>query len=426
MIFDSYPYTDFHEMNLDFILRLAKDSMGLHLDTQGNSLVLKNASEQVVSSVTVTYADKALKDAEGNEITAYIMNVESSGTAVVFTRGDGTTKSIVVPYATKALNDKDDKAIEDYVFNAQISGDKLRITKGDGTVFDLTIPFATKAQTDVNGKGIVTYAANLVVDGDKVRLNDATGTQIASVTVPFATKAAQDSDGSVIKESYASALRADSTTISLIAKDGTVLNSITVPVATHALNAIETVTISGNQVIFSTYDGQTTIITIPYAVKASQDELGNVLKTTYIADVVQDNQNGEIVFKDATGGTVCTLTPVAATAIEDNYGNEIADYIKTIAVSQNSNYVTVTHGTGDTDTIVIHYAEVAWKDTNGNVIKNTYVKREAIVESPAGSGNYYLVCYNGDTPEAELFRIKLVTVVYDDVNYDISITIGGN
>ena len=426
MIFDSYPYTDFHEMNLDFILRLAKDSMGLHLDTQGNNLVLKNASEQVVSSVTVTYADKALKDAEGNEITTYIMNVESSGTAVVFTRGDGTTKSIVVPYATKALNDKDDKAIEDYIFNAQISGDKLRIIKGDGTVYDLTIPFATKAQSDVNGKGIVTYAANLVVDGDKVRLNDATGTQIASVTVPFATKAAQDSDGSIIKESYASVLRADSTTISLIAKDGTVLNSITVPVATHAMNAIETVTISGNQVIFSTYDGQTTTITIPYAVKAAQDDLGNVLKTTYIADALQDDQTGEIVFKDATGGTVCTLTPVAATAIEDNYGNEIADYIKTIAVSQNSNYVTVTHGTGDTDTIVIHYSEVAWKDTNGNVIKNTYVKREAIVESPAGSGNYYLVCYNGDTPEAELFRIKLVTVAYDDVNYDISITIGGN
>ena len=29
-IFDQYPYTDFHEMNLDFIPpRLAKDTMGL-------------------------------------------------------------------------------------------------------------------------------------------------------------------------------------------------------------------------------------------------------------------------------------------------------------------------------------------------------------------------------------------------------------
>lgn len=426
MLFNEYPYTDFHEMNLDFILRLAKDSMGLHLDTQGNSLVLKNANDQVVSNVTVTYADKALKDAEGNEITTYIMNVESSGTAVVFTRGDGTTKTIVVPYATKALNDKDDKAIEDYVYNAQISGDKLRITKGDGTVIDLTIPFATKSQTDVNGKAITTYAANLVVDGDKIRLNDATGTQIASITVPYAVKASQDSDGNVINSSYASSLRADTTTISLIAKDGSVLNSIAVPVATHSLNGIETVTISGNQVIFSTYDGQTTTITAPYAVKATQDDLGNVIKTSYVADVVQDAQNGEITFKDATGGTICTLMPTAASAIEDDYGNEIADYIKTILVSQNSNYVTVTHGTGVTDTIIIHYAEVAWKDTNGNVIKNTYVKRESIIESPANSGVYYLVCYNGDTPEAELFRIKLVTVAYDDVNYDISITIGGN
>ena len=121
----------------------------------------------------------------------------------------------------------------------------------------------------------------------------------------------------------------------------------------------------------------------------------------------------------------CYLIGSDEDSIADVQGKMIADYIKAIAVSSNSNYVTVTHGTGDTDTITIHYSEVAWKDTNGNVIKNTYVKRIAIVESPAGSGVYYLVCYNGDTPEAELFRIKLATVSYDAVTMDLSITIGG-
>lgn len=184
-------------------------------------------------------------------------------------------------------------------------------------------------------------------------------------------------------------------------------------------------TISGNQVIFTTYGGAQTSITIPYAVKAQQDDLGNVIKESYVANVVQDAQTGELLFKDATGGTIVSLSPVAASAIEDDYGNTIGDYIKAIAVSSNSNYVTVTHGTGTTDTITIHYSEVAWKDTNGNVIKNTYVKRIAILESPAGSDDYYLVCYNGDTPEAELFRIKLIAVDYDAVNMDLIITIGG-
>jgi hypothetical protein len=424
-MFNDYPYTDFHEMNLDFILKLAKDTMGLHLEMAGDKLALKNMNGETVSDVTVGYAVKAWKDANGNPIDGYIMNVAGSGTALVFTKGDGTTKTVVVPYATAAKEDVNGKDLVDYIYNVQVSGDKLRFTKGDGTAVELTVPYAIKASTDANGKYITTYAANLVVDGNNVRLNDSTGTQIASITVPYAEKAAKDVDGDAIKTTYGHALQVGTTTVKLLDKSGNTLSEITVPLATHATNAIETVTISGNQVIFTTYGGAQTAITIPYAVKAQQDDLGNVIETSYVADVAQDAQTGELVFKDATGGTICTLSPVAASAIEDNYGNEIADYIKAIAVSSNSNYVTVTHGTGDVDTITIHYSEVAWKDTNGNVIKNTYVKRIAIVEAPAASGNFYLVCYNGDTPEAELFRIKLITVSYDAVNMDINITIGG-
>ena len=76
-MFDQYPYTDFHEMNLDFILKLAKDTMGLHLEMVGDKLALKNMNGETVSDVTVGYAVKAWKDAEGNPIDGYFLNVAS-------------------------------------------------------------------------------------------------------------------------------------------------------------------------------------------------------------------------------------------------------------------------------------------------------------------------------------------------------------
>ena len=424
-IFDSYPYSDFHEINLDWLLGLAKDSMGLHLEMVGDKLALKNANDQIVSDVTIGYAIKAWKDQNGNPIDGYFFNAGTAGTTVVFTRGDGTTKAITIPYSVKAAQDVDGKDLEDYVYNLQVAGDKLKITKGDGTIVEITVPYSVKASQDANGKTISTYAAALVVDGNNIRLNDSTGVQLSSITVPYSVKAAQDVDGDSFKTTYAHALQAGTSTVKLLDKSGNVLSEISVPVATHATNAIETVSISGNQLVFTTYGGQSTTITVPFAVKAAQDDLGNIIKNTYVADVAQDAQTGELLFKDATGATVATLAITAAAAIEDNYGNQIADYIKSIVVSQNSNYVTVTHGDGQVDTITIHYSETAWKDTNGNVIKNFYIGRIAIVESPANSDDYYLVCYNGDTPEAELFRIKLIAVDYDAVNMDISITIGG-
>ncbi|MEE3415468.1 MAG: hypothetical protein VZR53_08875 [Prevotella sp.] len=423
-IFDQYPYTDFHEMNLDFILKLAKDSMGLHLENSGKKLLLKNANGETVSQVEVAYAKTALLDDEGNEISTYLVDVSSVGTTLAFVNGKGEIKTVTVPYSVKSSQDPDGKEIEDYVFNIQVAGDKLKVSKGDGTIVELVIPFAVKASQDSNGKAIDTYAAALVVDGNNIRLNDSHGNQLSSITVPFATKAAQDSDGDDLK-TYARAMQAGTTTVKLLDKSGNTLSEIIVPYAAHAANAIETVSISGNQVIFTTYSGQQTAITVPYSVKSSQDDLGNEIKTTYVANVTQDAQTGELVFQDATGGTVATLEITAAAAIEDDFGNTIADYIKQLIVSQNSDYVQVVHGTGVTDTLVIHYAETAWKDTNGNVIKNFYIGRIAIVEAPANSGVFYLVCYNGDTPEAELFRIKLVTVTYDAQNMNINITIGG-
>ena len=420
-MFHDVPYTDFHELNLDFLLREFRKYGGLKLAVQGDKLVMLNDKDEVVSSVTISYATKALTDKNGRDITAYIYTVAGVGDTVVFTHGDGTTTSLTVPYAEKAKYDITGHELEDYIYNVQVIGDKLRITHGDGTVVDITVPYAIKASTDINDKPIDTYATTLAVDGNSVVLRDSMGRLLDSITVPYATKALQDVDGDAIKSTYGNSLQTGTTTVILKAKDGSVLSTITVPyatdaghadeadhatLATDATNAIETVTVSGDQIVFTTYGGVATSITAPYAVKAQKDDLGNTIKTTYVANVTQDSGSGVLTFWDSMGTEICHLTPIAGVALKDNYGNDIADFIKSIVVSQNSDYVTVTHGTGTTDTLTIHYSETAWKDTNGNVIKNFYISYLECIED-VEDGHYKIVAYNGDTPRAELFRFEV-------------------
>ena len=418
----SYPGTDFHEMNLEWLVNMCQKFVGLALNVSGDKLRLVNENGEVVSSVTVSYATKALTDKNGKNIDTYIFSVAGVGDTVVFTHGDGTSTAITVPYAEKAKYDLTGHEIEDYVYNTQIAGDTLRITHGDGTIVDLTIPYAVKASDDANGKAINTYAATLTAENDAVCLRDSMGRLLNSITVPYATKALNDVDGDAIKSTYAGVLTTGTTTVILKAKDGTVLNTITVPfatdaghadnadlatVATDCTNAIETVAISGDYIVFTTYGGQAFSIQAPFAVKAQKDDLGNVLKTTYVAGVTNDAQTGKLQFRDAMGNILVELLPTVDTAVHDDYGNAIADYVKTIVASSNSDYITVTHGDGDVDTITVHYSDTAWKDTNGNVIKNFYIGRLDIVED-IQDGHYKLVAYNGDTPEAELFRIDVV------------------
>ena len=418
----SYPGTDFHEMNLEWLVAMCQKFVGLALNVSGDKLRLVNENGEVVSSVTVSYATKALTDQNGKNIDTYIFSVAGVGDTVVFTHGDGTSTAITVPYAEKAKYDLTGHELEDYIYNVQIAGDTLRITHGDGTIVDLTIPYAVKATNDANGKAIDTYAATLTAENDAVCLRDSMGRLLNSITVPYATKALNDVDGDAIKSTYAGVLTTGTTTVILKAKDGTVLNTITVPFATEAshsvnsdlatvatdcTNAIETVAISGDYIVFTTYGGQAFSIQAPFAVKAQKDDLGNVLKTTYVAGVTNDAQTGKLQFRDAMGNIIVELLPTVDTAVHDDYGNAIADYVKTIVASSNSDYITVTHGDGDVDTITVHYSDTAWKDTNGNVIKNTYIKSLA-VEEDVNDGHYKLVAYNGDTPQAELFRIDIV------------------
>ena len=321
-LINKYPYTDFHSVNLDYILKVVRENAGLHLEISGNQLLLKTADNTIISAITIPYSTEA----------------GSANTAVSAGYASTAGSAASATYAATA-------------------GSAATATNATNAAHALSADSATSA----------TSAAS-ATNADHATAAD---------TATYATSA-----GSAATADYATST-------------GSV---------DHAQKAIETITISGNVVRFTTYDGTNYDITIPYAVKAQKDDLGNNIKSTYFASVIDDN--GTLRFKDAEGNVIASLTPTNAQASEDDYGNTIADYIKALAVSSGSNYVTVTHGTGTTDTIIIPYSDTAWKDTNGNVIKNTYIKRLEIVTDP-DDGHKKLVAYNGDNPEAELFRFEI-------------------
>ena len=326
-IISQYPYTDMHSINLDYIMKLCRENMGLHLEVSGNQILLKTLDGTLISSITPHFAETA-----GSADSATYANSAGSATSAL------TAASAA--YATKA---------------------------GSADTADL----ATEA-THATSADSATSALN--------------ATNAASATYAATAGAATNATNAVNAEH---ATLADTTTAAL-----------------NATNAIQSVTLNGNELRFTTYGGANFDVECPYSVKALKDDLGNTIKNFYIANVINDQNTGKLKFLDASGNTIVELTPIVNAATEDSYGNTIADFVKDIIVSSNSNYVTVDHGTGTSDTLTIHYSETAWKDTNGNIIKNSYVKRMECVVDPNDS-KYKLVAYNGDTPEAEIFRIEL-------------------
>lgn len=467
----NYPYTDFHELNLDYILKLARSSMGLHLEQADKFLKLVNAQGEEISKLQIYYAQTALQDDIGNNIDAYIIRSAVSGDNLVFTRGNGEAVTITVPYAVKAAKDIRNNDILSYIKNISVTGTDLIITNGNNDSYSITVPYAVKAKEDINGKDITTYVADITTGNDKLIVKDSTGNIIREITVPYAVKAKEDINGEDIAATYGAALTADVTTISLRSKDNTILSTITVPyavkalsdtqgneflsdygynlavdgnkvaleahdgsmlneitvpfavLATDATNAIESVQISGDEVVFTTYGGQATRITVPYAVKALKDNLNNTLSHTYIANAVNDPVTGKITFYAQDGSIIAEMIPTVDSAVHDSEGNVIADYVKTIVVDNQSNYVTVTHGTGNTDTLVINYANKAWKDTYDNVIGNTYIRRLAC-EQDTQTGHYMIVAYNGELSELFRFEVLAYSAQTDINGRDITSYVG--
>lgn len=426
--------------------------MGLHLEQTGKFLKLVNAQGDEISKLQIYYAETALKDDIGNNIDAYIITGGINGDNLILTKGNGEIVTITIPYAVKASKDVNNVDLTSYIHNLSVTGDKLVITYGNGVTYDITVPYAVKASQDENGKAITTYVAELTTGNDKLIVKDGDNNILSEITIPYAVKASKDDLGEDITATYGALITTDVTTISLRSKDNTILSTITVPyavkalsdnqgneflsdygyhlatngnkvaieahngstlneitvpfavLATDATNAIETVQISGDDIVFTTYGGTAIRITVPYAVKALKDNLNNTLSETYIANAVNDPLTGKITFYAQDGSIIAEMIPTVDSAVHDAVGNVIADFVKTVVTDPNSNYVTVTHGTGVVDTLTIHYATKAWKDTYDNVIGNTYIRRLAC-EVDTDTAHYMLVAYNGEL--SELFRIEL-------------------
>ena len=321
-LINKYPYTDFHAVNLDYILKLVRENSGLHLEESGNQILLKTADNTIVSAITAPYAASA-GSANTASSASYAASAGSSASATYATSAGTAATATNATNATKA-------ASADYATSA-----------GSATSAE-NATYATSAGTAATATN-ATHAAS----------------------ADFAT-----TTGNV----------------------------------EHADNAFEKFELNGNYLKFTTYDGTVTELAAPYAVKASRDSSANFINQTYVANVVDNN--GTLEFKNAQGNTIVSLIPSVTQAVTDSYGNTIADYVKSVSVESGSNYVTIDHGTGTAETLQIPYSDTAWKDTNGNVIKNTYVKRLEIITDP-NDGHKKLVAYNGDNPEAELFRIPV-------------------
>lgn len=315
-----YPYTNFHDVNLDYILKLVRENEGLYLETVGNLLVAKNAAGSIVSSVTIPYATTA-GSADSATSANYAATAGAAATAQHAATADTATSATSATEATHA-------STADTAVSANTA------TTAASANYATTAGSATNATNAVNAQ-----------------------------TAEYAT-----STGYVEK----------------------------------AGNGIKTLTSSDAGIIITLEDGGGVATTVAKAQKAEKDNLGNTINTTYVASVINDN--GVLKFKNASGTVIASITPSSQTATEDDYGNLIASYIKAIAAG--SNYLTVTHGDGTTETLTIKYSEAAWKDTNGNVIKNFYAGSMECVEDD-DTGHYNLVVYNGDTPKAELYRFEI-------------------
>lgn len=320
-LINQYPYTDFHSVNLDYILKVVRENAGLHLEVSGNQLLMKTADNTIVSAITIPYATEA--GSANTAVSAGYASTAGSAASATYAASAGSAAT-----ATNATN-------ANHASTADSATSATSATTATNADHADTADLATNATNAVNAQN-AEYATNT---------------------------------GNCEK-------------------------------AGNGVKAAE-VTTSG-QLWIDLEGGGTVACDIKRAKSAQKDSLGNDINTTYIASIVNDN--GVLKFKNANGSIIASVTPSSQSATEDDYGNLIASYIKAIAAG--SNYLTVTHGDGTTETLTIKYSEAAWKDTNGNVIKNFYAGSMECVEDDQ-TGHYNLVVYNGDTPRAELYRFEI-------------------
>lgn len=456
-----FPYTEYESggCSLGCMMR-CMHRVGVKLAFNNGMLELLDRNNFVLDSVKILWAESATYDDDNRPIKAYLISAGTRNNFLVVQNGNGEETLITIPYAETAKYTVDGDEINAFIKGFAIDGDQVKVTLGNGTSLLYTIPYATKAFTDVNSKPLTTYAAELAVAGNDLVLKDGMGTVINQITVHFSERAAADENGANIRENYAASLITGSTTLKLMSKandllseitvpystsalqdtngnlflhdyaetltvdndgkrldllahDGTLLSAVTVPWATLSLdaqNAIERVEIVGDEIVFTTYSGVVTRCTIPYSIRALNDNASNEITKTYVHNVMQDAVTGEISFYDAEENVLCALTPNSRIAMYDDHNNYLADYIKSVAWDSQNKYVKVTNGQNAVTSFVVEYAQAAWKDDLtpvGNIIKNVYVKTLFIELD--NENRYNLVALNGEG--SEIHRLILPELV---------------
>ena len=108
-IINNYPYTDMHSINLDYVIKLCRENMGLHLEISGDRL-LKTETGKIISSVVIPYATEANHAASATHATnadtatvAINANYASaSGSSATADNAANATHAVNADHATSA------------------------------------------------------------------------------------------------------------------------------------------------------------------------------------------------------------------------------------------------------------------------------------------------------------------------------------
>lgn len=95
-----YPWSDFGSINLDFILNLCRETLGIHLDIDDHTLSLLNFEGQTISSVELPteaigdIAEMAKKDVNGKNLTSYAASLTYNSETNTLTLKSGANSTL--------------------------------------------------------------------------------------------------------------------------------------------------------------------------------------------------------------------------------------------------------------------------------------------------------------------------------------------
>lgn len=294
-----YPYTNFHDVNLDYILKLVRENEGLYLETVGNLLVAKNAAGAIVSSVTIPYATTA-GSADSATSANYAATAGAAATAQHAATADTATSATSATEATHAAaadtattaNTATTAASATYATTAGSANNATNAVNAQNAEYATTTGYVEKA-----GNGIKTLSST--DSGIIITLEGGGG---VATTVSKAQKAEKDNLGNTINTTYVASVVNDNGVLKFKNASGTVIASITPSSQTATeddygnliASYIKAIAAGSNYITVTHGDGTTETLTIQYSETAWKDTNGNVIKNFYAGSMecVEDDDTG--------------------------------------------------------------------------------------------------------------------------------------